>query len=177
MTASAAESPGESDFGTQGGGGATLIEDQIGEVAARSPSNAALHKQAFGKLGMWFLFAVIFAVLPTLGEWLNSRQFKEPTHAGFFELAARADLYVVSMGLAASAISQALMRKRGSFPPALKFWSSVNVLALALTAFLAATADSSEMDPRTVGSQSFIILISTLVSAGSSTYICERENL
>ncbi|MCI3276286.1 hypothetical protein [Streptomyces cylindrosporus] len=132
---------------------------------------------ALGKLGMWFAFAVLFAVLPTLGEFLSTRQKNGPHKFDFFELAARADLYVVAMGLAASALAQTLMRTKNSVtPPVLKFCGAVNILILALTALLAATSNGSDMNSKTVGQQSLILLITTLLSCGSSTYICELEN-
>ncbi|UQI46719.1 hypothetical protein M1P56_21380 [Streptomyces sp. HU2014] len=141
------------------------------------PARKAARRKILGKLGTWFLFAVIFAVLPTLGEFLSGLQQKVHEKVGIFELASKADLYVVAMGLAASSVAQALMHEHENkkFPSALKFWFAMNVFTIALTAFLAATAKGPEVDAVVLGKQSLCILLATLIFAGSSTYLCERE--
>ncbi|WP_086867436.1 hypothetical protein [Streptomyces viridochromogenes] len=124
---------------------------------------------------MWFLFAVVFAVLPTLGQYLSGRQMEGYVQPGFFVLASKAQLYVVSMGLAASALGQALWQmKLGNFPSGLVPASVGNVLILAVTTYLAATADGESMNATAVGQQSTVILLATLLTAGTSTYLCER---
>ncbi|MEU6702463.1 hypothetical protein [Streptomyces wuyuanensis] len=130
---------------------------------------------ALEKLGMWFVFAVIFAVLPTVARFLQDLTQKKHENPGLFELASRADLYIVCMGLTATAIGQALMRTEGKMPGALKFWSVFNIVMLALVTFLAAGTDQQGVDVHALGAQSLVLLIVTLVSAGFSTYLCELE--
>ncbi|MYV40947.1 hypothetical protein GT030_19255 [Streptomyces sp. SID1328] len=124
---------------------------------------------------MWFVFAVIFAVLPTIARFLQDLTQKSHRSPGLFELASRADLYIVCMGLTATAIGQALMRTEGKMPGALTFWSVFNIVMLALVTFLAAGTDQQGVDTHALGVQSLILLIVTLVSTGFSTYLCELE--
>lgn len=53
------------------------------------------------KLGTWFMCAVVFAVLPPIAQLVQETSLKNHQAPGFFEFCARADLYIVCMGLAA----------------------------------------------------------------------------
>lgn len=129
--------------------------------------------RALRKLRTWFLLAVFFAVIPTLGQHISGMQRTDYHSPGLLVLAARADLFVVSMGLAANALVQSYDRARSE---ALNFWGLVNVLVLAFTTYLAATSSGEGVSESRVGTQSLIILGITLVSAGRTTYLCERES-
>ncbi|MEU0839518.1 hypothetical protein ABZ370_08610 [Streptomyces sp. NPDC005962] len=124
---------------------------------------------------MWFVFAVIFAILPTFTQFLQEQQQKNHETPGLYELASRADLYIVCMGLTAAAIGQVLMpdQKRGG---PLIFWTVFNVVDLAVVTFLAAGSDDEGIDKAAMGQQSLILLIATLISTGWSTYLCELES-
>ncbi|GGX29224.1 hypothetical protein GCM10010383_69800 [Streptomyces lomondensis] len=110
--------------------------------------------------------------MPTLGQHVSGMQKTDYQNPGLYVLAAKADLFVVSMGLAANALVQSYDRERSE---ALNFWGIVNVLVLAFTTFLAATANADGVNEARVGFQSLIVLGITLVSAGRTTYLCERE--
>ncbi|WP_149826352.1 hypothetical protein [Streptomyces tailanensis] len=75
------------------------------------------------------------------------------------------------MGLAASAIAQAHMRAK-NVP---LFWTLLNVAVLLFATFLAAGADDKNIDSAVLGRNSFFLLIITLLSAGFTTYLSERE--
>ncbi|MBZ6476756.1 hypothetical protein [Streptomyces griseocarneus] len=122
------------------------------------------------KLGTWFMCAVVFAILPPIAQLVQESSLKDHQTPGFFEFCARADLYIVCMGLAASAIAQAHMRAK-SVP---LFWTLWNVAVLLFATFLAAGADDENIDPAVLGRNSFILLITTLLSAGFTTYLSER---
>lgn len=149
-----------------------------GEIQATTSDPAVLkaarHK-ALEKLGLWFVFAVIFAVLPTVARFLQGLTQRGHQNPGLYELASRADLYIVCMGLTATAIGQALMRTEGKMPRALKLWSVFNIVVLALVTFLAAGTDTSGVDQVALGQQSLILLGATLISTGWTTYLCELE--
>jgi hypothetical protein len=124
---------------------------------------------------MWFVFAVIFAVLPTFTQYLQELQKKNHHLPGLFELASQADLYIVCMGLTASAIGQSFMRPQAKKQGALLFWTVFNVVDLAVVTFLAAGANDKNIDKIAMGQQSLVLLIATLISTGCATYICELE--
>ncbi|MFE0187738.1 hypothetical protein [Streptomyces sp. NPDC058989] len=152
-----------------GQGGATQGQ---GESNDRAATEKAAQHQALRKLRTWFLFAVFFAVMPTLGKHLGGLQRPDYESPSILVLAAKADLFVVSMGLSATAIAQAFDRERSN---ALNFWNSLNIVILGLTSLLAATSSADGVSAARVGLQSLIILAVTLVSAGRSTYLCELE--
>lgn len=179
MTTASAQSPGDEaaqqaanvpgQNASQQGGAETAQE--AGTNAAPPPTKEQ-KTRAWRKLRTWFLMAVVFAMLPTLGQHVSGLQRMDYTNPGLFVLAAKADLFVVSMGLAAQALVQCYDRSRSE---ALNLWSLVNVLVLAFTTYLAATANADGVSETRVGIQSLIILGFTLVSAGRTTYLCELE--
>ncbi|MFD6548462.1 hypothetical protein [Streptomyces sp. NPDC058398] len=122
-------------------------------------------------LGTWFMGAVVFALLPPIAQLFQEMSLKGHHTPGFFQFCARADLYIVSMGLAASAIAQAHMRAR-SVP---SFWNFLNIIVLFFATFLGAGADDKNIDPLVLGRNSFLLLIATLISAGTTTYLSERQ--
>ncbi|PBC86211.1 hypothetical protein SAMN05428945_6253 [Streptomyces sp. 2224.1] len=124
---------------------------------------------------MWFVFAVIFAVLPTFAKFMQGLTQKGHHNPSFYELASRADLYIVCMGLTATAIGQVQMHKRKKTPKMLKIWNVFNICMLALVTFLAAGSDGPNVDKEALGQQSLILLVATLIGTGCSTYLCELE--
>ncbi|MEU4893508.1 hypothetical protein AB0B12_35400 [Streptomyces sp. NPDC044780] len=144
-----------------------------GENAANPASqrSARPSRTPLKNLGTWFMGAVVFALLPPVAQLFQEMSLKHHETPGFFEFCARADLYIVSMGLAASAIAQAHMRAQ-NVP---SFWNFLNIIVLFFATFLGAGADDKNIDPEVLGRNSFLLLIATLISAGTTTYLSERE--
>ncbi|MEU9603721.1 hypothetical protein [Streptomyces sp. NPDC048057] len=129
-------------------------------------------KHAILQFVMWLVFAVIFAVLPTAIQYLNGRQTVGYEAPGFLEMASKAQLYLVAMGLTAQALGQAIghLLKAASFRLALI--TVANALVLVVAALLASTADGPDKIASVVGQQSLMLFVAALLSAGSSTWIC-----
>ncbi|MEW1546850.1 hypothetical protein [Streptomyces tsukubensis] len=138
------------------------------EEAARREAK----KYAILQFVMWLVFAVIFAVLPTGIQYLNGRQTVGYEAPGFLEMASKAQLYLVAMGLTAQALGQAIghLLKSASFR--LAMITVANALVLAVAALLASTADGPDKIASVVGQQSLMVFVAALLSAGSSTWIC-----
>jgi hypothetical protein len=125
---------------------------------------------------LWFLLSVIFALLPTAGQYLNGRQTAGFHQPGFWAWVSKAQLYVVSMGLAVAAIGEALMhlwKSNQSFRLILVTIS--NVLIMLISAYLAPTADSEKKIDAIVGQQSLVIFFAALITSGCSTWLCVKE--
>ncbi|GEB50973.1 MULTISPECIES: hypothetical protein [Streptomyces] len=138
-------------------------------------SNAAARRAAFGKLGLWFVCAVVFALAPTVARYLSEQSLKNQPSTSFYELANNADLYVVCIGLTAGALGQAFMRKGRGLSPALIAWSLFNMLVLFFTSWMAAASDLPGVDEEIVGRNSLLFLLATVISTGTSTYLAELE--
>ncbi|MFH8405272.1 hypothetical protein ACH4FX_10925 [Streptomyces sp. NPDC018019] len=123
---------------------------------------------------------MIFALLPTVGQYLNGRQtvgFHQPS---FMEWVSKAQLYIVSMGLTVTALGEALLQLRKMQSFKLLLVTILNVLILSIATFLAPNADSESTIKAVVGEQSLWLFGGALLASGCSTWMCatgagERE--
>ncbi|CAM5498931.1 hypothetical protein [Streptomyces canus] len=150
----------------------THLQGQGGTQARSGVSKKAI----WTRMAVWFLLSVVFALLPTGGQYLNDRQMAGPHDVDHWVWIGRAQLYLVSMGLAVSAIGEALMvlKKKHSF--GLIMVSFFNMLIMLFAAYLAPGADSDKKIDSVVGQQSLIMFAAALLTSGASTFLCVEED-
>ncbi|MFA7763762.1 hypothetical protein ACGFNX_32725 [Streptomyces sp. NPDC048723] len=144
-------------------------------VAAEAALEERAKKEALAQLRGWLVSSVLFALMPTLIQFLAGRQTAGYVQPEFLEMASKAQLYLVSIGVTIQALVQALMELRKSGNGKLINLSLMNLIILAAAIFLASTADSNDALKTVVGYQSLCLFIAALVSSGRSTWICAKE--
>ncbi|MFD9105195.1 hypothetical protein ACFVZN_29515 [Streptomyces virginiae] len=133
-----------------------------------------IRKETFTQFGGWMLGSVLFALTPTLIQYFAGRQTAGYVQPELTEMMSRAQLYLVSAGIAIQAIIQALieLRKRGAFR--LIVLCLFNLIILVFALFLSSSADGPNAVKSVVGEQSAWLFFWAFVCAGSSTWICVK---
>lgn len=179
MATTSVSSPGGDDAQSEtAASGATVpAQSQAQDLtSAQARETARKKKEIWVRMILWFLLSVVFALLPTGGQYLNGRQTQGFHQPGFWEWVSRAQLYVVAMGLAVAAVGESLMhlwKSNQSFRLILVTIS--NVLIMLVAAYLAPTADSDKKIEAVVGQQSLVMFVTVLVTSGISTWLCVKE--
>lgn len=179
MATTSVPSSGGDDTNSGAAAPAASVPAQTGnqpQSAAAGAETAAQQlekkKEVWVRFCLWFALSVIFALLPTIGQYLNGRQTAGFHQPGLMEWVSKAQLYIVSMGLAVTALGEALMHLRKAQSFRLVLVTIGNVLILAIATYLAPTADSDTTIKAVVGQQSLVIFIAALVTSGCSTWLC-----
>ncbi|MET9434411.1 hypothetical protein [Streptomyces sp. NPDC006551] len=146
-----------------------------GDAAAQAALEEQVKKEAMAHLRGWLVSSVLFALMPTLIQFLAGRQTAGYVQPDFMEMMSRAQLYLVSIGITIQALVQALMELRKSGAPTLVNLSLANLIILAAAIFLASTADGTDALKSVVGQQSLILFLTALAASGRSTWICAKE--
>ncbi|MBO8185960.1 hypothetical protein [Streptomyces spirodelae] len=179
MGTTSVSSPGGGDASSEtGAAGVTAPAQSQRQAEADPQAQQAVwkKKEVWVRMVLWLLLSVVFALLPTGGQYLNGRQTEGFHQPGFWEWVSRAQLYVVSMGLAVAAVGEALMhlwKSNQSFR--LILVTVTNVLIMLFAAYLAPGGDSDKKIEAVVGQQSLVMFITVLVTSGISTWLCVTE--
>ncbi|MET7297248.1 hypothetical protein ABZS79_35065 [Streptomyces griseoloalbus] len=179
MATTSVSSPGGEDASSgAGASGATVpahFQPQT-QMSAQAQQAARKKKEIWVRMFLWFFLSVVFALLPTGGQYLNGRQTEGFHQPSLWEWVSRAQLYLVSMGLAVAAVGEALMhlwKSNQSFR--LILVTITNMLIMLIAAYLAPGADSDKKIEAVVGQQSLVMFITVLVTSGVSTWLCVKE--
>ncbi|MEW2388451.1 hypothetical protein AB0933_08835 [Streptomyces venezuelae] len=177
MATTSVSSPGGEDA-SSGAGASGVTEPAQSQPQTRTQAQQAARKkkEIWVRMLLWFFLSVVFALLPTGGQYLNGRQTEGFHQPGFWEWVSRAQLYLVSMGLAVAAVGEALMhlwKSNQSFR--LILVTITNLLIMLIAAYLAPGADSDKKIEAVVGQQSLVMFITVLVTSGLSTWLCVKE--
>ncbi|MER7573050.1 hypothetical protein [Streptomyces sp. NPDC126514] len=121
----------------------------------------------------WLVFSVVFALLPTLGNaTVAALQGESQTLA---QLALKGDLYIVCMGLTATSIGQALIRKGEHRKGFIATVSTFNIVLLASVVILSGAQDDPKIDQEMMGRISLSFFVTTVITTAIVTYFCELE--
>ncbi|MFI1969097.1 hypothetical protein BLA24_26275 [Streptomyces cinnamoneus] len=191
MSSPTAHSSGEATGPPGAGGPAAGPVDAAADAAAQggepsaapagaegASARAERRNDAWERLLHWLFFSVLLAVMPIGAGVLVDLTRKQ--NRPFFELISHGDLYIVSTGLTATAVGDALMRQKERFRPLQLVLAFTNIAICLLTCILyadigAATQDGKELDHQFLGEMSLVFFAITLVTTGSSTFLNELE--
>ncbi|MGW2541991.1 hypothetical protein ACWC5I_14250 [Kitasatospora sp. NPDC001574] len=171
--------PGQSSTQSAEVGAATLVSQSIG--AATSPTQSdprnLAREAALGKVLHWLFFGVLFAVLPILAGLLIN--VSRTGHYGFWSLAGKGDLYIVTAGLAAAATGQILTKKTARKTLLSNFlaFSNIFIACLASVMYANVSTGGGSLDEHAVGLYSLGFFAVTFITAGSSALVVELEEL
>ncbi|MGC4926180.1 hypothetical protein [Streptomyces sp. DT117] len=119
------------------------------------------------------VFSVIFAILPAIGNAGVAALRGESQ--SLEQIALRGDLYIVCMGLAATSIGQALIKKGEHRKGFVATVSVFNILLLVSVVILSGAQDDPKINRDLMGQVSISFFLATLISTAIVTYFCELE--
>ncbi|MFI6006944.1 hypothetical protein ACIA98_42585, partial [Streptomyces sp. NPDC051366] len=120
-----------------------------------------------------FSLSVIMAVLPTLGNSIIA--VMQGKNVSVYEIAVRGDLYVVCMGLTATAIGQAVLRRDHPRHYLVALLTIFAILLLVGLVILSGAKDLPDVDRELLGRMSLWLFGGTVLITGVLTYLCELE--